>query len=94
MSTNTATTAQHHDDIRPARRLTTETKASYKTTEFMAYVLTVIGVFVASSVVDDASDFGAQDAWLLVTLLTIGYMVSRGFAKSGSREAYDANNNR
>jgi hypothetical protein len=37
----------------------------------------------------DTSDFGTQEAWFYVTLLTIGYMVSRGLAKSGSREHYD-----
>ena len=71
-----------------ARRITTETKSSYKTTELIAYVVAVLGVLVASAMVDE-SDFGAQEAWFLVTLLTIGYMVSRGLAKSGSREPFD-----
>ena len=39
--------------------------------------------------ITDASDFGTQEAWFYVTLLTIGYMVSRGLAKSGSRDFYD-----
>jgi hypothetical protein len=72
------------------RRVSTETKASVKTTELIAYVAAVIGVLVASAMVDK-SDFGAQEAWFYVTLLTIGYMVSRGLAKSGSRDFYDAN---
>jgi hypothetical protein len=76
-----------------ARRISTETKASFKTTEMVAFVAAVIGVLIASSIVD-ASDFGAQEAWFYVTLLTIGYMVSRGLAKSGSREHFDADNNR
>ncbi len=70
------------------RRVSTETKSSYKTTELIAYVAAVIGVLVASAIVD-VSDFGAQEAWFYVTLLTIGYMVSRGLAKSGSRDFYD-----
>lgn len=70
------------------RRASTETKSSYKTTELIAYAVTVIGVLVASAMTD-ASDFGPQEAWFYVTLLTIGYMVSRGLAKSGSREFYD-----
>ena len=73
---------------RTSRRISTETKASPKTTEFFAYIAAVVGVLVASAVVD-ASDFGAQEAWFYVTLLTIGYMVSRGLAKSGSRDFYD-----
>ena len=72
------------------RRLSTETKASFKTTEFFAYVAAVVGVLGAAAIVDDATDFGAQDAWFFVTLLTIGYMISRGLAKSGSRDFYDA----
>jgi hypothetical protein len=27
--------------------------------------------------------------WFFATLLTIGYMISRGLAKAGSREFYD-----
>ena len=50
---------------------TTETKPSFKTTELLAYVVAVIGVLVASAMVDE-SDFGAQEAWFCVTLLTIG----------------------
>jgi hypothetical protein len=29
-----------------------------------------------------------QEAWFYVSLLTIGYMISRGLAKSGSRDFY------
>ena len=68
------------------RRVSTETKASIKTTEIIAYVVAVIGVLVAAQISDD---FGAQDAWFYVSLLTIGYLVSRGLAKSGSRDFYD-----
>lgn len=81
---------------RPLRRLTTETKVGYKTTEFVAFVAMVIAVLVAASVVDEANGggFGARQAWLYVTLLTIGYMISRGLAKSGSREPYDESSDR
>jgi hypothetical protein len=73
-----------------ARRVSTETKASFKTTELIAYIAAVVGVLIASSVVDDSnSGFSAHDAWQYVTFLTIGYMVSRGLAKSGSRDFYD-----
>ena len=73
-------------------RLTTETKAAFKTTEFIAYVVILVGLFIASAVVDSGEDgqaFGAEQVWFFATLLTIGYMVSRGLAKSGSREYYD-----
>ena len=88
-SDRTHATTDHHANVQTAQRVSTETKASFKTTEFIAYVVAVIGVLVASAVADGASDFGAQEAWFFVTLLTIGYMVSRGLAKSGSRDFYD-----
>jgi hypothetical protein len=77
-------------DDRP-RRLATETKSSFKTSEFFAYVAMVIGVLVAAGVVDEANNggFGARQAWLYVTILTVGYMISRGLAKAGSRQPYD-----
>lgn len=73
-------------------RLTTETKAAFKTTEFIAYVVVLVGMFIASAVVDsneDGQGFGAEQVWFFATLLTIGYMISRGLAKAGSREGYD-----
>jgi hypothetical protein len=71
------------------RRLATETKQAFKTTEFWVYVLAVIAVLIAGTVDDsEGSAFGADNVWLFVTLLTIGYMVSRGIAKSGSRDPY------
>lgn len=81
---NAAHTTNDHN---PSVRVSTETKSSYKTTELIAYVVAVVGVLIASAMVD-ASDFGAQEAWFYITLLTIGYMVSRGLAKSGSRDFY------
>jgi hypothetical protein len=73
-----------------AVRRTTETKAAFKTTELIAYVVTVVGVLIAALIVDeaDAGGLGAKQAWLYVTVLTVGYMISRGLAKSGSRDPY------
>ena len=82
--TTDAQSARH--DRTTDRRVSTETKASFKTSEMIAFVAAVVGVLLAAQISDD---FGAQDAWFYVTLLTIGYMVSRGLAKSGSREFYD-----
>lgn len=75
------------------RRRTTETKAAFKTTEFIFYIVVSVAVLIAAALTDNGDDgqgFGVEGAWLFVTLLTIGYMVSRGLAKSGSRERYDA----
>jgi hypothetical protein len=76
-------------DRGPVRR-STETKSAFKTTELIAYVVAVAGVLIAAMVVDnsDPGSLGARQAWLYVTILTVGYMVSRGLAKSGSRDPY------
>jgi len=76
----------------PIRRLSTETKAAFKTTEFFSYLAVLVGVLIAGAVVDsaDAGGFGARQVWLYATILTVGYMVSRGLAKSGSSDPYDA----
>jgi hypothetical protein len=77
----------------PVRR-SNETKAAFKTTEFIVYVVAVVGVLVASLLVSttDAHEdyFRADRAWFYIVLLSIGYMVSRGLAKSGSRHHDDA----
>ena len=88
MATNQST--QYTRATTTDRRISTETKASFKTSELAVYVFAVLGVLLASLIVDEgSSDFGAQEAWFYVSLLTIGYMVSRGLAKSGTREHYD-----
>jgi hypothetical protein len=74
------------------RRLTTETKAAFKTTEFFAYLAVLAGILISAAVVDHANNagsMGAKQAWLYATILTVGYMVSRGLAKAGSRQPYD-----
>ena len=80
-------------DAKPdrGRRLTTETKASFKTTEFFVFLAVLAGILISAGVVDQANDggLGARQAWLYATILSVGYMVSRGLAKSGSRQPYD-----
>jgi hypothetical protein len=85
---------RRNDRTQPARRLVTETKAAFKTTEFVSYLAVLAGLLVAGVVVDNAGDggFGASKVWLYAmyaTILTVGYMVSRGLAKSGSSQPYD-----
>ena len=80
-----------HTEHTPVRRLVTETKVSFKTTEFVAFVVVLVGILIAAAMVDeaDAGGLGAKQAWLYVTILTVGYMVSRGLAKSGTSQPYD-----
>jgi hypothetical protein len=69
-----------------ARHGRTETKAAFKTTEMMAYVAVLAAVLIAGAIADT---FDARQVWLYATILTVGYMVSRGLAKSGSQEPYE-----
>ena len=77
-----------------ARRLTTETKAFFKTSEWWSYILMVVAILIAGNSIEGeeggADFFAADKVWLYVTLLTIGYMISRGIAKSGVRDPYNA----
>lgn len=87
MSNTTYSTTQSAEKTHVAdRRISTETKASMKTSELFVFVAGVIAVLVAAQVSDE---FGAKDAWFYVTLMAVGYLVSRGLAKSGSRDFYD-----
>jgi len=73
-------------------RRPTETKASLKTTEFIAYLAVLAGIFIAGAVTKAGSNandvFRANQVWLYAAIVTVGYMISRGLAKSGSREPY------
>jgi uncharacterized membrane protein YcjF (UPF0283 family) len=72
------------------KRMTTETKQAFKTTEFWSFVVIVVGILVSAMAIkggDDGTDqFIARHAWLYVSIVTAGYLVSRGLAKSGSYE--------
>jgi hypothetical protein len=82
-------------------RLATETKHAFKTTEFWTMVAILVGILIASWIVgqgdgngnDNSDAFPAQRAWLYVAIVGVGYMVSRGLAKAGSREPYWADEN-
>jgi hypothetical protein len=66
---------------RDVTRLREETKPSFKTTELLVLIAAVAAVLVASRF-DDSLD--GWLAWTLVSALAIGYMLSRGLAKSGT----------
>ena len=91
----TATTPAYRGNVRDDRRTEgtrsfrtfTETKAFYKTSEFMIWVASVIGVLVVTYS-DDSGSLSNWHGWLLITVLSAAYMFSRGIAKAGSREPY------
>ncbi len=51
----------------------------------------VIAILIAGNAIEaeeGGNDFFAPKVWLYLTLLTIGYVVSRGIAKAGVRDPY------
>jgi hypothetical protein len=83
-------------DLLPPRadeRLTTETQEAFKTTEFFSFLAVVLGILISAALIKGGDtggtdEFIARHAWLYVSIVTAGYLVSRGLAKSGSREPY------
>ena len=65
----------------PLRAVVDETKASFKTTELWTMLGLVGAILIASAISDSLDDVRA---WTLVAAIGIGYMLSRGLAKSGS----------
>jgi ABC-type multidrug transport system permease subunit len=63
----------------------TETKASMKTSEFFVFLAAAALVLIAGYIVDG---FTASETWRYFTYLAVGYMISRGLAKAGSKEPY------
>jgi hypothetical protein len=66
-----------------------------QTTEFWAMVVVIVGILVAATIkggdtAPGTDEFIARQAWLYVATVAVGYMISRGLAKSGSREPYEA----
>ena len=76
------------------RRLATETKQAFKTTEFWIYLVILVGLLIAGAVSDadesvsSGDGFGPEKVWLYAVILTVGYLISRGLAKAGSRDPY------
>jgi hypothetical protein len=89
---NAARTSYDNGRNGVVRRLATETKSFFKTSEFWAYLVVLAGILIAGNSVEKAEGghdyFGADKVWLYATILTVGYMVARGIAKAGVRDPY------
>jgi hypothetical protein len=74
------------------RRLTTETKASFRSSEFYAMIVVIVGILIAAASIGATQGhpdkFVGSQAWLYVAIVASAYMISRGLAKAGSREPY------
>jgi hypothetical protein len=65
------------------RRPYSETKPFFLTSEFLAFAGMLIALLAALGVSDTLNNFRG---WLLPTILTSAYIISRGIAKSGERD--------
>jgi hypothetical protein len=81
-ATETAERRRVHLSSSEATRKQGETKNAFKTTEFIAMVGVIGAILIASAVSDSLGDVRA---WTLVAAVAIGYMISRGLAKSGTK---------
>ena len=71
----------------PRTSYTSETKPFFLTSEFLVFVLFVMGLGIGTSV---SADVDPRLFWILTTVAAALYMLSRGIAKAGSRSrAYD-----
>ncbi len=102
MEAGTKSGALRTDSIRRGgriRRLRTETKQAFKTTEFWAMVGVIAAILVSAAVIkggdtDGTDEFIARQAWLYVAIVAGAYFISRGLAKSGSSDPYDEGDDR
>jgi hypothetical protein len=75
------------------RRLATETKQAFKTTEFWGMVGVIVAILVSAALIkggdtNGTDEFIARQAWLYVAIVAGAYFIGRGLAKSGSRDPY------
>jgi hypothetical protein len=63
-----------------------ETKPSFMTTEFYAMIAAIVGTIIAG---ESNGSWDDRWVWQVVAAIAIGYMVSRGLAKSGSVDRRD-----
>jgi hypothetical protein len=83
-ATETAERRRVNASFRETRLTQDETKNALKTTEFFAMAGVIAAILIATWVSDSLDDVRA---WTLVAAVAIGYMVSRGLAKSGTNYA-------
>jgi hypothetical protein len=74
-------------------RYTTETKGSFKTSEFWLTIAVIAGILISAAVIkggdtDGTDEFIARNAWLYVSIVAAAYAIGRGLAKSGTHEPY------
>ena len=85
--------ASNRTHVDRVRRLVTETKQAFKTSEFWMVVAVIVGILISAAVIKGGDttgtdEFIARQAWLYVAILAGAYAIGRGLAKSGSSDPY------
>jgi hypothetical protein len=86
-------TAQGNGNRGDLERYTTETKGSFKTSEFWLTLAVIAGILISAAAIkggdtEGTDEFIARNAWLYVAIVSAAYAISRGLAKSGAYEPY------
>jgi hypothetical protein len=92
MSNTSQGAARNTNNDNLVRRVFTETKSAFKTTEFYIWLIVSAAILIAAAVTDNGDDgqgFGADHAWQYVAIVTAAYIISRGIAKAGTRARND-----
>jgi hypothetical protein len=67
---------------------TPETKPFFMTSEFLVWLITVICLVIAGAVVgsgDHGDVMRANLVWILFTVISFAYIISRGISKAGTK---------
>ena len=94
----TPRTSNNGTRVDRVRRLATETKQAFKTSEFWMVLAMIIGILVSATMIKGGDttgtdEFVAREAWLYVAILAGAYAIGRGLAKSGSSDPYTEERN-
>ena len=83
MATRAAEGRDYRGGRAPRRIGWAETKPSFLTTEFYAMIAAIVGTIIAG---ESNGSWDDRWVWQVVGAIAIGYMISRGLAKSGSAD--------
>ena len=83
--------ARHARPSPTATRRSTETRESFRTSEFGLALLVIGGILISALLIKGGDtggtdEFMARQGWLYAAIVVFGYCIGRGLAKAGERE--------
>ncbi len=64
---------------------TPETKEFFKTSEFAVWLVTIVAILIAGQI---SENLFSNLVWILITITSFAYIISRGIAKSGAKRGW------